>query len=71
MRHFEKVLQHDPNCSIAHWGEAMLLYHQLWNVPSEKDLAEGWQFVQKAQAGAKTSRREQDYVAEATSSTIQ
>jgi hypothetical protein len=62
MRHFEKVLQHDPTCSIAYWGEAMSLYHQLWNVPSEKDLAEGWQFVQKAQAGAKTSRREQDYV---------
>jgi tetratricopeptide (TPR) repeat protein len=62
MRHFEKVLQHDPNCSIAHWGEAMSLYHQLWNVPSEKDLAEGWQFVQKAQAGAKTSHRERDYV---------
>jgi hypothetical protein len=62
MRHFEKALRHDSNCSIAHWGEAMSLYHQLWNVPSEKDLAEGWQFVQKAQAGAKTSRREQDYV---------
>jgi tetratricopeptide (TPR) repeat protein len=40
----------------------MSLYHQLWNVPSEKDLAEGWQFVQKAQAGAKTSHRERDYV---------
>jgi hypothetical protein len=62
MRHFEKVLQHDPTCSIAYWGEAMSLYHQLWNAPSEKDLAEGWQFVEKAQAGAKTSRREQDYV---------
>jgi tetratricopeptide (TPR) repeat protein len=62
MRYFEKVLQHDPNCSIAYWGEAMSLYHQLWNVPSEKDLAEGWQFVQKARAGAKTSRRERDYV---------
>jgi tetratricopeptide (TPR) repeat protein len=62
MRHFEKALRHDPNCSIAHWGEAMSLYHQLWNVPSAKDLAEGWQFVQKARAGAKTSRREQDYV---------
>jgi len=38
MRHFEKVLQHDPTCSIAYWGEAMSLYHQLWNVPSEKGL---------------------------------
>jgi len=62
MRHFEKVLQHDPTCSIAYWGEAMSLYHQLWNVPSKKDLAEGWQFVEKARAGGKTSRREQDYV---------
>jgi hypothetical protein len=62
MRHFEKALQRDPNCSIAYWGKAMSLYHELWNVPSEKDLAEGWQFVQKAQADAKTSHREQDYV---------
>jgi Tfp pilus assembly protein PilF len=53
MRHFEKAWQHDPNCSIAHRGEAMSLYHQLWNVRSEKDLAEGGQFVQKARAGAR------------------
>src|ERR1700730_18878894 len=62
MRHFEKVLQHDPNCSIAHWGEAMSLYHQLWNIPSEKDLAEGWQFVQKAQAESEQSPREREYI---------
>jgi hypothetical protein len=29
MRHFNDVLEHDPNCAIAHWGEAMALYHQL------------------------------------------
>lgn len=62
MQHFENVLRHDPNCGIAYWGEAMSLYHQLWNVSSEKDLVEGWQFVQKAQAGTRTNHREQEYI---------
>jgi tetratricopeptide (TPR) repeat protein len=62
MRHFNDVLEHDPNCAIAHWGEAMALYHQLWNIPSGKDLAEGWQFVQKAQAESEQSPREREYI---------
>ena len=62
MRHFNDVLQQDPNCAIAHWGEAMALYHQLWNIPSEKDLAEGWQFVQKAQSASEQSLREREYI---------
>jgi tetratricopeptide (TPR) repeat protein len=61
-RHFNDVLEHDPHCAIAHWGEAMALYHQLWNIPSEKDLAEGWQFVQKAQAESEQSPREREYI---------
>jgi len=62
MRHFNDVLQQDPNCAIAHWGEAMALYHQLWNIPWEKDLAEGWQFVQKAQSASEQSLRERQYI---------
>jgi tetratricopeptide (TPR) repeat protein len=62
MQHFNDVLQHDPNCAIAHWGQAMALYHQLWNIPSEKDLAEGLQFVQRAQAASEQGSREKEYI---------
>jgi hypothetical protein len=62
MQHFKDVLRRDPNCAMAYWGEAMSVYHQLWNIPSEKDLVEGAQFVQQAQAGSKTSPREKEYI---------
>jgi len=62
MRHFEGVLQRDSGCGIAYWGKAMSLYHQLWNSPSEKDLTEGWAFVQRAEASGETSPREQEYI---------
>ncbi len=62
MRHFQGALEKDPSCSIAYWGKAMSLYHELWNEPSEKDLTEGRESVQKAEAGTKTSPREHEYV---------
>jgi tetratricopeptide (TPR) repeat protein len=61
-QHFNDVLQRDPNCAIAHWGQAMALYHQLWNTPSESDLAEGWQIVRKGQAASEQSPREKEYI---------
>ena len=56
-KHFKQIEQDDPGCAMAYWGEAMSLYHGLWNRPSESDLKRGWQLVQKAKAaGAKTDR---------------
>ncbi len=43
---------------MAYWGQAMSLYHELWCAPSEKDLAEGWQLVQRAQGASEASPRE-------------
>jgi hypothetical protein len=62
MRHFQGVLQRDSGCAVAYWGKAMSLYHELWNSPSEKDLTEGWAFVQRAEASGETSPREQEYI---------
>ena len=59
---FQEVAEHDANCAMAYWGQAMSLYHELWGAPSEKDLADGWQFAQKAQAASETSPRERQYV---------
>jgi tetratricopeptide (TPR) repeat protein len=60
---FHKMEQEDPGCAMAYWGEAMALYHQLWNHLSKDDLTAGWGMVQKAQAAKETSAREQAYVA--------
>src|SRR5579872_5615009 len=35
---FTQVAQQDPQCAMAYWGEAMSLYHQLWDWPSADTL---------------------------------
>jgi Tfp pilus assembly protein PilF len=40
---FEKIVQIDPDCAMAHWGVAMTLFQPLWPTrPSPKDLERGW-----------------------------
>jgi tetratricopeptide (TPR) repeat protein len=62
-QHFQNASQHDSNCAMAYWGQAMSLYHELWGPPSQKDLADGWQLVEKGQAASQTSPREKEYIA--------
>src|ERR1700746_2003131 len=30
---FEEVAKKDPRCAMAYWGQAMTLYHELWDRP--------------------------------------
>src|SRR5689334_527126 len=46
---FKQVAQSDPQCAMAYWGQAMALYHQLWEHPSKEDLQQGKQLMLKAQ----------------------
>lgn len=59
---FQKVAQQDPECAVAYWGQAMTLYHPLWNNPSKQDLKDGWALVQKGEAVKKKSAREGAYL---------
>jgi len=62
---FTDASQADPQCSMAYWGRAMALYHQLWDFPGAEALAKGHEYVAQAQkVGAKTDR-ERDYTAAA------
>ena len=64
---FSDVAQQDPGCAMAYWGEAMSLYHQLWDWPSAETLAKGRALIDKAkQVGAKTDRERAYIVAAAT-----
>ena len=45
---FAEVEKQDRKCAMAHWGEAMSLYHQLWDFPEAGKLEEGHKEVEAA-----------------------
>jgi len=57
-RTFERVLQQDPDCAMAHWGVAMdILGNILVGPPSRENADAAWAELEKARAiGAKTER---------------
>ncbi|HEY3929178.1 MAG TPA: tetratricopeptide repeat protein [Candidatus Koribacter sp.] len=59
---FKKVTDAEPACAIAYWGQAMVLYHPLWNNPSKQDLADGWSLVQKGLQAKEITAREKQYL---------
>ncbi len=59
---FGRVAEQEPQCAMAYWGEAMGLYHQLWNWPDEDTLKKGQDYIEQAlKVGAKTDR-ERSYI---------
>ena len=62
VKRFEEITKTDPDCAIAYWGSAMSLYHQIWDDPSERDLATGWQLIQKARAATERNAHEEAWI---------
>ncbi len=60
---FERILQRDPACSMAHWGIAMSVFHQIWDRPNEATMAFGWREIEAAQTHPAGTAREREYVA--------
>jgi tetratricopeptide (TPR) repeat protein len=58
---FVEVTKKDPRCAMAYWGQAMTLYHELWNRPTKADLAQGAELLAKARS-LQPAGRERDYV---------
>ena len=59
---FQAIAKADPTCAMAYWGQAMTIWHEIWDRPNDATLAKGLGLVQEAQkAGAKT-QRERDYI---------
>lgn len=53
----------DPKCAMAHWGEAISLWHQLWNQPDAATIRQGSSELKKAdQLTAGATARERDYI---------
>ena len=61
---FLDVQKQDPNCAMAYWGEAMSLWHQLWDQPTASTIQRGAAELKQAnQTGTKTTTtRERDYI---------
>jgi tetratricopeptide (TPR) repeat protein len=59
---FEEVAKKDPGCAMAYWGQAMTLYHELWNRPTRADLTQGVELLAKARFLKPPTLRERDYI---------
>jgi len=53
---FVKVIDADPECTMAYWGVAMSLYHSLWAPPGPKELDKGYKLLQIAEKLPKSKR---------------
>jgi hypothetical protein len=62
---FAQVAQQDPTCAMAYWGEAMSLYHQLWDWPSADTLKQGLADTIQAQNLRAKTDRERMYIVSA------
>ena len=61
-KQFQEIEKKDPHCAMAYWGQAMSLYHQLWERPSKDNLKLGGELLAKARALNPATAREGDYV---------
>jgi len=59
---FKEIIAADPTCAIAYWGEAMSLWHQIWDRPNAATLQRGLALVQKGQKLGAETQRERDYL---------
>ncbi len=59
---FLEVEKQDPNCAMAYWGEAMSLWHQLWNHPDSATIKRASAELKKADKAKPPTDRERDYI---------
>src|SRR6266478_3176286 len=59
---FQEIQKKDPACAMAYWGQAMSLYHQLWDRPSKTDLQRGADLLAKARSLNPPTAREREYI---------
>src|SRR6266545_4050016 len=59
---FAAIVKNDPRCAMAYWGQAMSIYHPLWEQPSAQTLADGRAALFRAKAFGNKTPRERDYI---------
>jgi hypothetical protein len=59
---FNEIATKDSTCAMIYWGQAMSLYHQLWERPTKANLQRGAELLAKASALKPPTARERDYI---------
>ncbi len=59
---FNKVIQGDPQCSMAYWGAAMTYNHPFWDAPTQEDESAAWALVHNGMQASKKTLREKMYL---------
>src|SRR5271166_5962029 len=59
---FLDVEKQDPKCAMAYWGEAMSLWHQLWDQPKAATIKRASAELKKADKAKAKTDRERDYI---------
>ena len=59
---FQAIAAADPACAMAYWGEAISLWHQIWERPSDATMQRGLALVEKGQKLNPATQRELDYL---------
>ena len=62
-KQFHQIAQDDPKCAMAYWGQAMSLWHPLWNRPSQSEVQQGAELAAKAKEINGRTQRERQYIA--------
>jgi tetratricopeptide (TPR) repeat protein len=63
-KEFVQISNQDTHCTMAHWGVALSIWHQLWNQPDAKVIARGLSEANVAKQDAKkVTPRENAYIA--------
>src|SRR4051812_22365705 len=58
---FAKISVSDPKCAMSYWGQAMSLFHQLWEHPNADSVKLGAAMLDKAK-NLKATPRERGYI---------
>src|ERR1700720_4066525 len=59
---FANASRVDAKCAMAYWGQAMTVYHQLWDQPSKANLQRGAELLAEARKLKAPTARERDYI---------
>jgi tetratricopeptide (TPR) repeat protein len=60
---FQEIAGLDSHCAMAHWGEAMTYFHQLWEPPlTPVSISSGQKEIQRAQQIGSHSKRERQFI---------
>jgi len=62
-KRFATVLQHQHECAMADWGEAMSYYQPVETLPTGQQLKDGQQAIAVASTATQKTPREQSYIA--------